>query len=113
MAKKHFYSHLVTLDTVVEEIASLNVTGGQKKDLEELAHDHLHETILDAILSELPERDKKIFLANLEYDSHEQVWKHLNEKVDNIEDKIKTAAEKLKHELRDDIRTVKGRSKAG
>lgn len=109
--KKYFYSDLVTMDTVIEEIAGLDVGDDERRELEDLAHAHLHETILDAILTELSERDKKIFLANLEYDSHEKVWKHLNEKVDNIEEKIKIAAEKLKHELREDISTVKARSK--
>jgi gas vesicle protein len=105
--KKHFYSDVVTLDTVIGEMAELDLSPEEKKELEEIAHDHLHETILDAILSELSARDKKIFLANIEYDTHEKVWKHLNEKVENVEDKIKAAAEKLKSELRDDIKHVK------
>ncbi len=105
--KKHFYSDLVTLDTVVEEMATLDLSIRERKELEEFARFHLHETILDAILSELSERDKKIFLANLEYDTHDKVWRHLHEKVENVEDKIRDAAEKLKKELREDVRRVK------
>jgi len=108
--KKHFYSDLVNLDTVVGELSMLDVNSEEKKELEELAHEHLHETILDAILSELSDRDKKIFLANLEYETHDRVWKHLNEKVENVEDKIKTVAEILKIELREDAKRVKGGS---
>lgn len=110
MAKKHFYSDIVSLEPLVDELSVLDLTVDQKKELEEIAHDHLHETILDAILSELSERDKKIFLANLEYDTHEKVWKHLNDKVDNIEDKIKNVGEKLKEELRADVKKVKSGS---
>lgn len=105
--KKHFYSSLVSLDTIVDELVGLEASQEEKNELEEIAHDHLHETILDAILSELSERDKKIFLANLEYDTHEKVWQHLNDKVDNIEEKIKMAANKLKDELRADVKKVK------
>lgn len=105
--KRHFYSNIVTLDTVIGELSLLEISPEEKKELEELAHDHLHQTILDAILSELSERDKKIFLANVEYETHERVWKHLNDKVDNIEDRIKTAAEKIKKELQQDIARVK------
>ncbi len=105
--KKHFYSDLVSLDTVLVELATLNLTSEEKKEIEELAHAHLHEVILDAILSELSVRDKKIFLANLEYDTHEKIWKHLNEKVENVEGKIKNAADRLKAELREDVKQVK------
>lgn len=108
--KKHFYSDIVTLDSVVDDLSALDLSRDEKKELEQIAHDHLHETILDAILSELSERDKKIFLANLTYDTHDKVWKHLNEKVDNIEEKIKIAADKLKDELRADVVKVKAGS---
>ena len=108
--KNHFYSNIVTLDTVVEEMAGLELSVNEKKELEELAHEHLHQVILDAILSELSDRDKKIFLANLQYDTHEKIWKHLIEKIENVEDKIKVAGEKLKVELREDVRVV-GRDK--
>lgn len=110
MSKKHFYSEIVTLDSVVADLDGLDLTVEEKKELKEIAHDHLHETILDAILSELSEKDKKIFLANTLYDTNEMVWKHLNKKVDNIEEKIKNAADKLKSELRDDVKKIKAGS---
>ncbi len=105
--KKHFYSNIVTLENVVEELGSLDISASEKKVLEELAHEHLHQTILDAVLSELSERDKRIFLANVEYDSHEKVWKHLHDKIEGVEDKIRDVAEKVKIELRSDVRRVK------
>lgn len=108
--KKHFYSDLVSLDEVVGDLERLEITAEEKKELAALAHDHLHETIMDAILSELTVRDKKIFLANITYETHDSVWKHLNEKVENVEEKIKTAAERLKIELRDDAKRVKSGS---
>lgn len=108
--KKHFYNDLVSLDTLVDDLNLLEATAEEKKELAELAHEHLHETILDAILSELTDRDKKIFLANVAYETHDKTWKHLNEKVENVEDKIKTAAERLKTELREDAKRVKSGS---
>lgn len=105
--KKYFYSDIVTIDTLVNEMADLKLTFDEVTELSAIAHEHLHETILDAILSELTERDKKIFLANLEYDTHDRVWKHLNAKVENVEGKIRQAAERLKQELRGDIARIK------
>lgn len=92
---------------MLEDLGKLSLTADERKELEELAHDQLHQVILDAILTELTLRDKKIFLANLEYEEDEKIWKHLNEKVENIEEKITKAAESLKTELKRDIDTVK------
>lgn len=105
--KKKFYSEVVDFSGVFEELATIDATDNEKRELLELAHDHLHQTILDAILSELSDRDKKIFLANLEYESEERIWKHLNEKVENIEEKIKTAADNLGVLLKKDIKNAK------
>ncbi len=105
--KKYFYSDLVKLDVVLEELGKLSLSSDERKELEELAHEQLHQAILDAILSELPLRDKKVFLANLEYEVDDKTWKHLNEKVEDIEGKILKAAESLKAELAKDIKGVK------
>jgi hypothetical protein len=105
--KKYFYSDLAKLDVVLDELGKLSLDASERKELEELAHEHLHQVILDAILTELSLRDKKIFLANLEYEEDEKIWKHLNDKVENIEEKISKAAESLKSELVLDIKTVK------
>lgn len=105
--KKYFYSDLAKLDVVLGELEKLSLDVSERKELEELAREHLHQVILDAILTELSLRDKKIFLANLEYEEDEKIWKHLNDKVENIEEKIAKAAESLKSELVSDIKTVK------
>ncbi len=108
MAKKRFYTDIVDFQGVFGELAKVEATDSEKKELEDLAHEHLHQTILDAILSELTTRDKKIFLANLEYETDEKIWQHLNEKVENIEDKIKVSADKLGEELKSDVKQTKG-----
>ena len=101
-----FYSHLVDLDSLIIALSELDITMEEKQKLEKLAHDQLHNAIVDVILNELAERDKKIFLANLRYETQEKIWKHLNEKVDKIEDKIFKAALDLKNELHKDISEV-------
>ena len=105
--KKYFYSETVDFSWVLAELGNLDITEGEKKELVDIAHAHLHQIIQDAILSELSERDKKIFLANLEYENHERTWKHLNEKVEKVEEKIMKAAEDLKRNLRSDLAGAK------
>lgn len=107
MKKKYFYSDLVSLEAVLEDLTQLSLSDVERKELENLAHERLHQVILDAILTELSLRDKKIFLANLEYEDDDKIWKHLNDKVENIEEKITKAADSLKIELKKDIKAVK------
>src|SRR3990167_7193576 len=101
---KHFYTTIVNVEEVVNDLDLLNLTKDEKKELAGLAHLNLHTAIVDAVLSELSSADKKIFLELLERDEHEKIWKHLNEKVENIEDKITAAGEQVKKELRQDIK---------
>lgn len=109
--QKQFYSTIINFQTVADEISTLDATDIEKKELEELAHEHLHQTILDAILSELSLREKKIFLANLKYETDEKIWKHLNSKVDKVEEKIKEIADKLGQELKEDIKALEKSNK--
>lgn len=105
--KKHFYSHLVEIESLIVELHRLDLSDEEKKQLTLIAESNLHHAILDVILSELSGEDKKIFLTHLSCGDHDKVWKHLKEKVENIEDKIKKAAEQLKSELHKDIKEVK------
>ena len=89
------------------ELDKLNLSEEEKIHLTQLIDSSLHHTILEAILSQLPEEDKKVFLKHLHEGSHNQIWKFLNEKVDNIEDKIKKAAKNLIDELHKDIKEAK------
>lgn len=109
MTKKagHFYSNIVSVEEVVSDLDLLNLTRGEKKELADLAHLNLHTAIVDAVLSELTDSDKKIFLELLARDEHEKIWKHLNEKVEEIEEKITTAGDQVKKELRGDIKSIK------
>lgn len=107
MKRKHFYSHLVEFETLHIELSKLDLSEDQQEHLKELIDSSTHHAILDAILSELSEEDKVIFLSHLAADEHMKVWEHLLTKVDNIEEKIKLAAESLKKELHKDIEEVK------
>ena len=59
----HFYHHIVIIDSVHVGLDSLELEPHEKEELVMLAENNLHHAILDAILSELEEGDKKVFLA--------------------------------------------------
>jgi len=105
--KKYFYNHLVEISFITAELGDLDLSKDERIHLVQLAEENIHNAILDAILSELSEEDKKIFLHHLAKDDHDKVWEHLKQKIENIEDKIKSAAESIKKELHRDIKEIK------
>lgn len=107
MRKKYFYTHIIDTSTLSLELGSMNLTPQEKMHLISLMDSNIHHEILDLILSELNPADKKTFLAHLASEDHEKVWKFLNIKVENIEEKIKKTAEDLKNEMHKDIKEVK------
>jgi hypothetical protein len=101
---KKFYSHLIEVESLIIELDKLDLTEEQKIHLAGLVDSSLHHTVLDAVLSELSPEDKRAFLHHLNEENHNKIWQFLNSKVDNIEEKIKKAAEDLKTELKKDLK---------
>ncbi len=104
---KHFYSFIVETDSLFLEIDSLEISTDEKAHLKALAESHIHHSILDAILSELPKDDKKLFLSHLNSKNHEKIWKFLRAKIRDVEEKIEKAASEVKKELHKDIKDFK------
>lgn len=108
MTTIHFYTKLISTDSLIAALNELDLTDDQRSHLLGIVESSLHHAILDAILSELSEKDKKIFLEIVTENDDEKIWKFLNEKIDKIEDKITQTAESLKKELHQDIKETKG-----
>lgn len=104
---RQFYSHLIEVESIIVKLDSLDLSDEQKKHLAGLVDSSIHHFVLDAILSELSLQDKRVFLNHLKEDDHGKIWIFLSGKIDNIEDKIKKAAEDLKIELHHDLGEAK------
>lgn len=104
---KYFYSHLIETSRLSLELGDIELSQEERVHLISLVDSQLHNTILDTVLSELSEHDKKIFLHFLAIDDQTKIWKHLNEKTKGIEEKIKQAVEDLKKELHQDIKEAR------
>jgi len=106
MKKKQFYSQIVETESVVVKLHDMKLKDDEKAHLVALMDSSLHHVILDAILSELSQGDKKLFLKELATDDHDAVWKFLRGKITGIEGKITKVADDLKKELHEDIKEV-------
>lgn len=102
-----FYTHLIEIESVIEELDKMDLSKEEKMHLSQLLDSSLHHTILDAIFSQLSESDKKVFASHLQEGQHEKIWKFLNEKIDHVEDKIRAVARDLKDKLHKDLKEAK------
>ena len=100
----YFYSHLVGIESINFKLDEMDLSDEEKLHLAQLVDSSLHHRVLDAILSQLSDSDKRAFINYLKEDDHDKIWKFLNEKIDEVENKIKKAAEDLTGELHEDIR---------
>lgn len=100
---KQFYTHLIEIESINLALDKMDISQQEKLHLAHLVDSNLHHTILDAILSQLQDEDKRVFMNHLREKDHDKIWQFLNEKVVDIELKIKKTAESLKKELEKDL----------
>lgn len=105
--KNKFYSHLVQIDFLHAEIDSLELEPHEREELLHHVHGSIHVTVLDIILSDLPEEHKKTFLEHLVVEDHSALWEHLLRNTVGIEEKIKERVLLLAQEFTEDIKKVK------
>lgn len=105
--KKHFYSHLIEVETIHVALDELELETGEKKELVEIMESSIHHVVVDTVLDELSGEDKKKFLAHIAAENHDELWNLLNTKIKKPEQKIKKAVDELKTHLHKDIKKAK------
>jgi actin-like ATPase involved in cell morphogenesis len=107
MSKGHFYEKVIETSKISLELGDMNLSSEERRELTILVSKNIHAVVLDTVLSELSDEDKKTFLKNLSENNHEKIWQHLKVKVNKIEEKIKQSIEETKNDLLEDIRQAK------
>ena len=103
-APKHFYHSIVSMDSLRVRLDLLDLSDLDKDQLMDLAERTLHHSILDLVLSELSDKDKKLFLERHASEKHEEIWQLLNANVKNIEKKIQATADTVSEKLHKDLK---------
>lgn len=109
----NFYSHLIETDSIRIELDTLSLSDKEKTHLMTLLHSSIHTVVLDIVLSEIPEHDKKHFLHHLDENNHDKIWKFLEKRTIALEPKIKKRVKELIEEFKKDISSVKGKGESG
>ena len=101
--KQQFYTHLISLHTIHNGFDKLGIEQEHREELFVILESHIHHIVLDLILSELNETDKKKFLEHLAKEEHGPLWQLISERIEGVEDRITQAVEDVKEELHKDI----------
>lgn len=103
-----FYQKLIIIEPILEELHNMDLSDEERGYLASLVDSSLHHAILDEILSNLNEADKKMFLKRLhENPEDEELLRFLNEKIEGVEEKIKKVSEALVKEMHEDVKEAK------
>lgn len=105
--KRHFYHHLIEIDSLFLAMDELDFSDSQRLHLSRLIDANLHHSVLDVILSQLDESDKKLFMHHLGRDDQSKIWELLNQRSEKIEEKIRAVVSEVKEELHQDIHEAK------
>ena len=108
-AKKsnHFYHSVVSMESLRVRLELFEFKDDEKAKLMELAERTLHHSILDLVLSELSDADKKLFLEHHASERHEEIWNLLNSHVKNIKKKIQVTADSVAKKLHTDLKKLR------
>ena len=106
---KHFYSHLIEIESLTIELDSIDMADHEKHELAHLVDSNIHNVVMDAILSKLSEADKRKFAEITLSDDHEKIWEFLKDKGEGIEEDIKKAAGEFKKKLHEDVKEAKSK----
>jgi hypothetical protein len=101
--KKTFYHHLISTNDIEIELNKLGLADHERIELLEIAENTIHYTIIDIVLSELKEEDKKSFLEHHAIGNSETTLRFLKERIDDLETRVKESAEILKKNFLNDI----------
>lgn len=104
--RKHFYSHLINIDSLITSLSDLGLQGNKKNLLISIINDNVHHVVIETIFDFLVDEDREIVIMHIESENHDAIWILLNEKINQPEQKIIKAIADLKKELHDDINSL-------
>ncbi len=107
--KKVFYDHLVLIEEVITELDLHELDPDDREELIRLADENLHHQVIDLILRELPKPKHEFFLDHFQKaPDDEKLLTFLKREIsDEIEEKIKIEAARVKKEILAEIRRAK------
>ena len=97
-------------ENIIVEINSLDVENHEREKLLKMTDELAEHRFLNAVLDNLKEKDKEIFLDYLHGGTPEIVAEFLHRRIEGIEEILKEHGKALEYEIIGDIKSIKGGS---
>lgn len=97
-------------ENIIVEINSLDVENHEREKLLKMTDELAEHRFLNAVLDNLKEKDKEIFLDYLHGGTPEIVAEFLHRRIEGIEEILKEHGKALEYEIIEDIKSIKGGS---
>ncbi len=106
---KIFYDHLILIEEISTELEQYSLSADEKEELLRLADEALHHHVLETILTHLPEEKHEKFLTAFHKTPYDRkLLDYLKKEIEeDIEEKIRAEAAKVKKEILAEIRRAK------
>ena len=101
---KKFYSHLIEIETLTVELDKIQMADHEKHELAGLIDSNIHNIVMDAIMSKIPDSEKRKFVEVANSQDYKKIWEFLKSKSESIENDIIKAAAEIKKQLHQDIK---------
>lgn len=98
---------LLNQDSLLHELGLNDFDSKQQSELFGLMMDILEVKVLDAVLSELSEEEKKEFTIILLGESTDEARKYLDKRIKNLDSKLDDVVKAFKQELVEDVESAK------
>lgn len=105
--KKQFYSHLINIERFEKRIERFDLYENERHEIITIFHETIHHTVVNIILTELDEENKKTFFKRVQQDDHSYLWDDLSKKISKLEEKIKEAKNSIEEEIIKEIDNLK------
>lgn len=113
---KLFYDHLIILEEVEIELSHLNLERDERRELEKIIENLVHQRVINRILTHLPKIHHREFLNHFTKTPHDPfLLRYLDERIkESVEKHIGDEIQKVRKELLADIqqKTPKRSSKS-
>lgn len=97
---KGFYTYYVNLDLFHSEFDRLDLEEKEREEILNILEEIYVHKLIDRVLEELSdEKEKKMFLQILSAQAEIEMIQFLKERIENIEEKLKTEVKTLTEEL--------------
>lgn len=102
--QKNFYDHLVKVESLTIQVNRLDLNPSQKKRVNGLIKSSVHYTLVNTLMSDVPEKERPRAIKTLNSGNYNELWSVFDTKKARVEGNLRKAFENLSREILRDLK---------